>query len=109
MPRAVRVTQPGCMKVVNYVTYTSVQDRVAALRPAHREYMTRLQADGRLVACGPFSDGSGGLFIYETSSLAAAEDIVAADPYHISDVFARCRLSSWEIIKANPGLIPAMR
>ena len=57
----------------------------------------------------PFTDGSGALFIYETSSLAAAGDILAADPYRIGDVFARCRLSPWEIIKANPGLIPAMR
>jgi hypothetical protein len=25
--------------------------------------------------------------------------------YHIGGVFASCRLSSWEIIKANPALI----
>ena len=63
MRQAVQVTQPDGMKVVNYATYTSVWEKVAALRPAHREYMTRLLADGRLVACGPFSDGSGALFI----------------------------------------------
>ena len=40
------------MKVVNYVAYTAAPGRVAALRPAHREYMARLHADGRLVACG---------------------------------------------------------
>jgi uncharacterized protein len=97
------------MKVVNYATYTSARERVAALRPAHREYMTQLLADGRLVACGPFADGSGALFIYETDSLAAAKEILAADPYHIGDVFVRCQLSSWEIIKANPALIPATR
>ena len=96
------------MKVVNYATYTAVRDKVATLRPAHREYLTRLQADGRLVACGPFTDGSGALFIYETASLAAAEEILAADPYHIGGVFVRCQLSPWEIIKANPLLIPAM-
>ena len=31
------------------------------------------------------------------------------DPYEIGGVFARCRLSLWEIIKANPVLIPAIR
>jgi uncharacterized protein len=97
------------MKVVNYATYISVPQKVAALRPAHREYMTRLHADGQLVACGPFTDGSGALYIYETGSLAAAEEILAADPYHIGGVFDRCRLSAWELIKANPALIPAMR
>jgi len=109
MREAARVTQPACMKVVNYATYSSVPEKVAALRPAHREYMTRLQADGRLVACGPFTDGSGALFIYETGSLAAAEEILAADPYSIGGVFAGCRLNSWEVIKANPVLIPVMR
>jgi uncharacterized protein YciI len=101
--------QAGGMKVVNYVAYTAVPGRVAALRPAHREYMTQLHADGRLVACGPFTDGSGALYIYETGSLAAADEILAADPYHIGGVFADCKLSAWEIIKANPVLIPATR
>jgi len=107
MRPAVRVMHPGRMKVVNYAMYTSAREKVVALRPAHREYVTRLLADGRLVACGPFADGSGALFIYEAASLAAAEEIVAADPYQIGGAFAQCRLSPWEIIKANPALIPA--
>jgi hypothetical protein len=106
MRPAVRIMQPGRMKVVNYATYTPVREKVAALRPAHREYLTRLLADGRLVACGPFGDGSGALFIYEAASLAAAEEILAADPYQIGGAFAHCQLSPWEIIKANPALIP---
>lgn len=97
------------MKVVNYAAYTPVPWRVAGLRPAHREYLARLHADGQLVACGPFTDGSGALYIYETGSLADAEEILAADPYHIGGVFAGCRLSVWEIMKANPELIPGMR
>jgi uncharacterized protein len=109
MRRAARVTQPASMKVVNYVAYTAVPGRVAALRPAHREYLAQLHADGRLVACGPFTDGCGALYIYEAGSLAAAAEIVAADPYQIGGVFADCRLSPWEIIKANPVLIPATR
>jgi hypothetical protein len=99
------IAQPASMKVVNYAAYTSAPERVAALRPAHREYMTRLHADGRLVACGTFTDLSGALYIYETGSLAAAEQILADDPYQIGGVFADCRLNAWEIIKANPKLI----
>jgi len=97
------------MKVVNYAEYTSIPGRAAALRPAHREYLARLHADGLLVACGPFTDGSGALYIYETDSLAAAEEILAADPYLIGDVFTGCMLNAWEIIKANPALLPAAR
>ena len=107
MRRPALVAQPSSMKVVNYAAYTSATWRIAALRPAHREYLARLHADGRLVACGPFTDGSGALYIYETGSLAEAEEILAADPYQIADVFAGCSLSTWDIIKANPALIAA--
>ena len=54
-------------------------EKAAALRPAHREYMTRLHADGRL----------------------------AADLYQIGGVFASCRLSSCDIVRANPALLGA--
>ncbi|MGH3172191.1 MAG: YciI family protein, partial [Trebonia sp.] len=73
--------------------------------PAHREYMARLHADGVLIAYGQFSDGSGALFIYETESLGAAEDVLALDPYQIGSVFESCRLAPWEIVRANPSLI----
>ena len=79
------------------------------MRPAHREYLARLHADGRLVACGPFTDGSGALYIYETGSLAEAEEILAVDPYQIGGVFAGCRLSAWQVMTANPLLLPATR
>ena len=107
MRPAENMAQPDGMKIVNYAKYTDSAEKVASLRPAHREYMSRLLADGRLVAGGPFTDGSGALFIYEAASLAAAEEIVADDPYRVGGAFASYTLSPWEIIKANPSLIPA--
>src|ERR1700722_19479917 len=101
MRRAARIAQPASMKVVNYAAYTAAPGRVAALRPAHREYLAQLHAGGRLAACGPFPDGSGALYIYEVGSLAEAEEVVAADPYQVGGVFTDCRLNAWEIIKAN--------
>jgi uncharacterized protein YciI len=105
MRRRAAAEHAGGMKVVNYAAYAVTGERAVALRPAHREYMTRLHSDGLLAAYGPFADGSGALFIYEASSLAAAREIVAADPYQIGEVFASCRLGPWEIIKANPALL----
>jgi uncharacterized protein len=98
-------TQAGGMKVVNYVTYTAVPRRVPALRSEHREYMAQLHADGRLVACGPFTDSSGVLHTDETGSLAAVDEFLAADPYHIGGVFADCRLSAWRSLR-RPGVTP---
>lgn len=96
------------MKVVSYATYAPLDERIMALRPAHLEYMARLHAGGLLVAYGPFADGSGSLFIYETPTLAAAKDLMAADPYQISGVFESYRCCEWEIVKANPALFPRM-
>jgi uncharacterized protein YciI len=104
MRAATAEAQPDDMKIVNYATYAGARE-IAALRPAHREYMTQLLAQGRLVAAGPFTDGTGGLFIYEAESLAAAEEIVAADPYYVGGAFASCQLSPWDIVKSNPALI----
>lgn len=95
------------MKIVNYATYSAMTRQAAALRPAHREYMARLDRDRRLVTYGPFIDGTGALYIYEAGSLAVAQEILADDPYQVSGVFESCLLSSWDIIKANPALLTA--
>jgi uncharacterized protein len=109
MRRAAGAGNPGGMKIVNYATYGDSPEKVASLRPAHREYMSKLRADGRLVLGGPFTDGSGALFVYETESLATAEEIVAADPYKVGGAFASYTLSPWEIIKADPAAFPDLR
>ena len=69
--RRAAATEHACgMRVVNYATYSAAKGQAAALRPEHREYMTRRHADGRLAASGSFGDGSGALFIYEAGSPA---------------------------------------
>jgi len=107
MREAARVAQPDDMKIVNYAKYVDSAEKVASLRPAHRQYMSQLLAEGRLVAGGPFADGSRALFIYEADSVGDAEKIVAADPYQVGGAFASCALSPWEIVKATPALTTA--
>ena len=89
------------MKVVNYARYIQDSQRVTELRPQHREYMSQLRAEGKLVTGGPFTDGSGALFIYEVDALEAATSIVAADPYMTGGAFASYELRPWEIIEAD--------
>jgi uncharacterized protein YciI len=92
------------MKIVNFASYTD-GFTVAKLRPGHREYVGKLESEGRLVAGGPFKDGSGALFIYEVASLHEAREIVAADPYS-QGAFAECQLKEWDIVTAVPSLLP---
>jgi hypothetical protein len=102
-----RYGAPGeaTVKVVNHAKYVADSEKVAKFRPAHRGYMDELLAQGRLVAGGPFTDGSGALFIYEVGSLAEAEEIVAGDPYTSGEAFSHCDLRPWEIVKSSPALL----
>ncbi|MEX1157435.1 MAG: YciI family protein [Thermomicrobiales bacterium] len=63
------------------------QDQIAEVRPRHREYLTSLKEQGKLVASGPFEDDSGALIIYEADSQADAEALIEADPFREAGVF----------------------
>jgi uncharacterized protein len=56
-------------------------ERRLAARPAHRERLTRLHAEGRLVMAGPWDDDSGALLIFRTDERGLRE-ILDADPYY---------------------------
>lgn len=58
-------------------------------RAAHLERVEALNAEGRMVLAGPFSDGSGSLIVIEAASQQEAEDWIAADPYVTGGVFVR--------------------
>lgn len=57
-------------------------ERLAA-RPAHRAIVTDLHARGVVHAAGPFADDSGALILVN-GDLAAAEQVLAGDPYYRS-------------------------
>lgn len=92
------------MKIVNNVTYIGDAEKVASVRPAHRAFMSRLGEQGRLVAAGPLSDGSGAIFIYEADNLEAAEAIFAQDPYTLGGIVADHKMHAWEIVNVYPTL-----
>jgi uncharacterized protein YciI len=56
-------------------------ERRLAARPAHRERLARLHAEGRLLIAGPWDDDSGALLIFRTDEDGMRE-ILAADPYY---------------------------
>lgn len=83
------------MKFVHLCHYIDDLNRVAELRPAHRQYMAQLDLENKLWAAGPFGDGTGALFIYEAVDQRAAEEICQADPYYIGNAFANSELAAW--------------
>jgi uncharacterized protein YciI len=91
------------MKFVNYAKYNS--DKVASLRPVHREYTARLKAEGKLAAAGPFTDGSGALFIYEAATLEEADALMQNDPFKTGGAIASYQISPWEMVTVNVDLL----
>jgi uncharacterized protein YciI len=62
------------------LAFTADSERLAA-RPAHRERLVRLHAEGRLVAAGPWADDSGALLLF-TVNRPGLDRIMAEDPYY---------------------------
>jgi len=72
------------------------QRRLAA-RPAHRQRLAQLHADGRLLMAGPWHDDSGALLIFRTDQSGMGE-IMAADPYYTTPGVTVTALRRWRPI-----------
>jgi uncharacterized protein len=83
------------MKFIHMCHYVGDLDRVAELRPAHRQYMAQLDAENKLWAAGSFENGKGALFIYEAVDQHAAEAIRQADPYVTGRALTVSELTAW--------------
>lgn len=92
------------MKFVAIVEYHTDRSKADHFRPEHRAYCGQLKDGGKLAASGPLTDGFGGLFIYEVDSIAAAEDIVKADPFCREGIFKSWTIRPWKIVYCNQTL-----
>jgi hypothetical protein len=97
----------GEVKFAATIEYTRDADKIAAARPAHREYLKGLLASGHLAISGPFTDDSGGLLVYETETLEETEALIRNDPFAQGGVFLTWNIRGWKPIMANPALFPA--
>lgn len=96
------------MKYAAVIEYIPDVEKVAALRPKHREYLAALLAAGKLAAAGPFMDDFGALIIYEADTPEAAEELIRNDPFHAGGIFMRWTVRPWKMVfssisPANPG------
>jgi uncharacterized protein len=92
------------MKFINLCHYIDDLERVAELRPAHRQYMAKLDSENKLWAAGPFSNGTGALFIYEAEDHHAAEEILHAGPYFRGGALGKFELTEWKPALYNADL-----
>lgn len=85
------------------LTYTDDKEKIAQIRPTHREYLRTLVDDGRLHESGPFTDDSGALIIYSADSEADARELLANDPFTISGVITDATVKEWKIVMSTVG------
>ena len=81
MPVSVRRTVSGMWIVeLAFTAGTDAAARLAA-RPAHRERVAALHAEGVVAMAGPFADDSGALLVFDVPTRADLDALLAADPY----------------------------
>jgi NADP-dependent 3-hydroxy acid dehydrogenase YdfG/uncharacterized protein YciI len=76
------------------ITYTAPMNRIEALTDAHRAYLKRLKAEGKVLASGPFDPRTGGALLLSVPREEDVSEIVAQDPYHLEGV-ARHEVHVW--------------
>lgn len=83
------------MKFATVFRYEN-KDKIADVRPQHREYLGKLHAEGKLHTAGPFTDDSGSLIVYEVETEQEARDLIEADPFHEAGIFASYAIKPWK-------------
>jgi uncharacterized protein len=92
------------MKFAAIIEYLRDSERIAAIRPQHRQYLASLREKGQLAASGPFTDDSGALIIYEAASQEEAESFLKGDPFYANGILLRYQLRPWKPVIANAEL-----
>jgi uncharacterized protein YciI len=83
------------MRFLYFYLMRDAPDRVQATAPKHALYWRELQLGGYLG--GPSADRSGGLITFEAESGAAAEALVANDPFLQEHLLERHWVKQWQL------------
>lgn len=78
------------------LTYIRPIEEIDRFLVEHRQWLDTLYANKEAICSGPQNPRSGGIIFLSVGTLARAEAIVMADPFH------REKLASYEIIEFDP-------
>lgn len=80
------------------LTYIDDKDRIAQVRPAHREHLKRQFDAGRLYHAGPYLDDTGGMAIYTADSEEDVRSIIAEDPFTTEGIIVEATVKAWQLV-----------
>ena len=95
------------MKFAAVIEYIQDKEKIAAIRPVHRQYLASLKEKGQLAASGPFTDDYGALIVYEAATKEDAERLLRGDPFCENGIFVQWTIRPWNTVIANRELFPA--
>jgi uncharacterized protein YciI len=78
--------------------YTADRDKLAAVRPLHREYLGRLAAEGKVTGAGPWADDSAGFAVYHVADRDELDRLLDEDPYTTGGVAADRAVHEWKLV-----------
>ncbi len=81
--------------------YGPDRDKLAEVRPRHREYVDTLVEKGVLLLSGPYGDDLGALLIFEAADEAEVLGYLAADPYAGAQVLSETTVREWNAVKGT--------
>ena len=93
------------MKFAALAKYTPDASTIAKARPAHRQYLTGLREQGKLVISGPFTDDSGGLLVYEAETSEQVDTMLREDPFATQGVYLSWEIRPWNVVFINQDLL----
>jgi uncharacterized protein len=70
----------------------------------HVEHLRKLDQEGRLVLCGPFTDHPAGMVVVNARDRAEAEAIASADPF-VAEGARSFRVWTWLLACAENGYL----
>lgn len=70
----------------------------------HVGHLKTLEADGKLVLCGPFSDFAGGMVVVNVPTRAEACEIFESDPY-VAEGYKAYQLRTLEVANRENGYL----
>ncbi|SEM56634.1 YciI family protein [Streptacidiphilus jiangxiensis] len=70
-------------------------ERLAA-RPAHRDKLTALHAQGQVLLAGPLADDSGAVIVLDVPDREAVDRILTADPYFATTGVTVVAVREWK-------------
>lgn len=65
-------------------------------RPAHRAWLGSFVEQGRLLASGPYADGTGALLIFTGETEAGLLEELKQDPFNVNNFVSGLKITAWK-------------